>query len=146
MNLFVGVTIDKFNEMKEKQEKSVFMTDEQQSWVTIQRLLVGIRLKKTANRPLNRMRNFIYDVVTADRWTLILCLIMANILVLSMTHADMSDEFENVLFLLNCRFAGIFAIEAIMKLIAFKPGGYFGIPGTRLISWLSGPSRASRWP
>ena len=66
MNLFVGVTIDKFNEMKEKQEKSVFMTDEQQSWVTIQHLLVGIRLKKTANRPLNRMRNFIY-VVTSDR-------------------------------------------------------------------------------
>ena len=129
MNLFVGVTIDKFNEMKDKQEKSVFMTDEQQSWVTIQRLLVGIRLKKTANRPLNRMRNFIYDVVTSRSFeTLILCLIMANILVMSMTHADMSDEFENVLFLLNCGFAGIFAIEAIMKLIAFKPSGYFRDP------------------
>ena len=129
MNLFVGVTIDKFNEMKEKQEKSVFLTDEQQSWVTIQRLLVGIRLKKTANRPLNRMRNFIYDVVTSRSFeTLILCLIMANILVMSMTHADMSDEFENILFLLNCGFAGIFAIEAIMKLIAFKPSGYFRDP------------------
>ena len=129
MNLFVGVTIDKFNEMKEKQEKSVFLTDEQQSWVTIQRLLVGIRLKKTANRPLNRMRNFIYDIVTSRRFeSLILTLIMVNIVVMSMTHADMSEDFEQGLFLVNCGFAAIFCVEAIMKLIAFKPGGYFRDP------------------
>ena len=128
MNLFVGVTIDKFNEMKEKQEKSVFLTDEQQSWVTIQRLLVGIRLKKTANRPLNRMRNFIYDVVTSRSFeTLILCLIMANILVMSMTHADMSDEFENVLFLLNCR-RGYLCDRGDHEANAFQPSGYFRIP------------------
>jgi len=129
MNLFVGVTIDKFNEMKEKQEKSVFLTDEQQSWVTIQRLLVGIRLKKTANRPLNRMRNFIYDIVTSRRFeSIILTLIMVNIVVMSMTHADMSEDFEQGLFLVNCGFAAIFCVEAIMKLIAFKPGGYFRDP------------------
>ena len=129
MNLFVGVTIDKFNEMKEKQEKSVFLIDEQQSWVTIQRLLVGIRLKKTANRPLNRMRNFIYDIVTSRRFeSLILTLIMVNIVVMSMTHADMSEDFEQGLFLVNCGFAAIFCVEAIMKLIAFKPGGYFRDP------------------
>lgn len=34
-NLFVGVTIDKFNEMKDKQEgRSVFLTEEQRIWVS----------------------------------------------------------------------------------------------------------------
>lgn len=36
-NLFVGVTIDKFNEMKEKQEgRSIFLTEEQRIWVSVQ--------------------------------------------------------------------------------------------------------------
>jgi hypothetical protein len=39
-NLFVGVTIDKFNEMKDKQEgRSVFLTEEQRIWVSIQKLV-----------------------------------------------------------------------------------------------------------
>ena len=51
-------------------------------------------------------------------------LIIANVLVMSMTHADMSDEWTSTLFFLNTVFAAIFLLEAILKLIAFG-FGYF---------------------
>ena len=52
MNLFVGVTIDKFNEMKEKQQgKSVFLTPDQENWVQIQKFIADIRPTQDHARP-----------------------------------------------------------------------------------------------
>lgn len=127
MNLFVGVTIDKFNEMKDKQEgKSVFLTPEQRNWVAIQKLLVDIRPQKKMQEPENSARRSVFAVVISDEFeTFILALILLNVLVMAMTHADMTDAWILGLAAANYAFALVFLIEAVLKLFAFFPKQYF---------------------
>jgi len=127
MNLFVGVTIDKFNEMKDKQEgKSVFLTPEQRNWVAIQKLLVDIRPTRKMSVPDNAARRSVFHVVVSDEFeTFILTLILLNVLVMAMTHADMTDAWIMGLAAANYAFALVFLIEAILKLFAFFPKQYF---------------------
>ena len=52
LNLFVGVTIDKFNEMKEKQDvQSVFLTQDQMDWAAAQKLISQSKPVKKTSRP-----------------------------------------------------------------------------------------------
>ena len=127
MNLFVGVTIDKFNEMKEAQQgRSIFLTPEQENWVQIQKIIAWIRPKKNHLRPSMGFRRVIFDFVTTDEFdTVILTLIASNILVMAMVHADMTEAWTNALFIANSVFAGVFLMEALLKLVAFGILGYF---------------------
>jgi len=120
MNLFVGVTIDKFNEMKEKQEgKSVFLTAEQRNWVSIQKLLVDIKPMRSFVEPEGPLRKWVFSLVVSDVFDgFILSMIILNTVFMSMTHADMSTEWETALFAANTFFAAVFLIEAILKLFA----------------------------
>ena len=63
MNLFVGVTIDKFNEMKDENEKkgkgpgaTLFVTEEQRKWQRVEKMMAGIKPKKFYDIPANRFR------------------------------------------------------------------------------------------
>jgi len=126
MNLFVGVTIDKFNEMKEKQEgKSVFLTAEQRNWVAIQKLLVDIKPVKSYTPPSHPLRRQIFDVVVSDPFdAFILSMIMLKVVVMAMTHAD-DDDWETGLFIANTTFGAIFLVEAASKIFALGPRAYF---------------------
>mmetsp|Transcript_3119 Transcript_3119/g.7221 ORF Transcript_3119/g.7221 Transcript_3119/m.7221 type:complete len:1718 (+) Transcript_3119:685-5838(+) len=127
MNLFVGVTIDKFNEMKEKQEgKSVFLTAEQRNWVSIQKLLVDIHPTKKQTEPEGYLRGAVFRLISSDHFdAFILTLIVLNIIVMAMTHADMTPLFDFSLFVVNTVFAAVFLMEAVLKLFALHPRAYF---------------------
>ena len=54
INLFVGVVIDNFNTIKEKEELgNMFVTEQQRSWIEIQKIGQGKRLKVKINEPNN---------------------------------------------------------------------------------------------
>jgi len=127
MNLFVGVTIDKFNEMKEKQEgRSVFLTEDQRSWVSIQKMMVSLKPKKTSVAPENEFRAMLYNVVVHERFDMfIMTMILMNVVVMSMQHEGMSESFENGLLWANNSFTFVFLGEAILKLGALYPKQYF---------------------
>ncbi|KAK3250718.1 Caveolin-2 [Cymbomonas tetramitiformis] len=127
LNLFVGVTIDKFNEMKEKQEgKSVFLTPEQEQWVNIQKLMLSTAPLQNYLPPTEEWRLMIFEVVSSTSFDIfIMANILLNVLFMSMTHADMSQSWEDALFWANTLFALIFTVEAVLKLIAFNPRQYF---------------------
>ena len=52
-------------------------------------------------------------------------LIIGNVIVMAMTHADMTADFEFGLFMVNTIFAAVFLLEAVLKLIALYPRQYF---------------------
>ncbi len=57
LNLFVGATIEKFTEMCEKQVRSsVFLTPQQDQWMTIQKLLAATRAQTRYVPPDNPVR------------------------------------------------------------------------------------------
>ena len=126
MNLFVGVIIDKFNEMKEKAEGgSVFLTDEQKNWVSIQRHLSELRPMASAERPTEEWRADVYDFVRQDEFDMfIMANILLNVVFMSMLHYDQSVAWDTTLFVANIFFLVVFTTEMILKLIAYGPLEY----------------------
>lgn len=132
MNLFVGVTIDKFNEMKEAASKekgegaTVFVTEEQQRWQQVEKMMANIKPVKHYTKPKNKFRLAFFKVCTTTRFdAAVMILILANVLVMAMTYAGESDTWANNLFITNTVFTYIFALEVIAKNIAIGPAAYF---------------------
>ncbi|EEH58460.1 voltage-gated ion channel superfamily [Micromonas pusilla CCMP1545] len=130
MNLFVGVTIDKFNEMKEKQEGfkgSILLTESQKKWVAIQKLLVACKPDRVPRRPSHsKGRASVYDFVVSDKFEVIVMVsIMQNIVVMALAHDGMNDTWVSTLFYINCAFAVMFLLEATAKIYAYNPKEYF---------------------
>jgi Ion transport protein len=63
LNLFVGVAIDKFNQMQaEHLGQNIFLTPEQEQWVTIQRLMSKCKPSKANEPPAQPFRAAIFRV------------------------------------------------------------------------------------
>ena len=63
LNLFVGVAIDKFNKMQaEHLGQNIFLTPEQEQWVTIQRLMANSKPSKAHEAPAQPLRAAIFKV------------------------------------------------------------------------------------
>ena len=131
MNLFVGVTIDKFNEMKEQAaaehgEGTLFVTDEQRRWQQVEKMLMQVKPVKHHDRPTRRWRQVAFDVVTRPEFDLFIMLaIVANVVVMCMTHSGESEEWARNLFWANTTFTFIFLAEVIAKNVALGPLEYF---------------------
>mmetsp|Transcript_11321 Transcript_11321/g.26831 ORF Transcript_11321/g.26831 Transcript_11321/m.26831 type:complete len:1216 (+) Transcript_11321:1-3648(+) len=127
LNLFVGVTIDKFNDMKAKQEgRSLFLTEEQQNWLTIQKLLAACRPIRRFKPPEGGARRSVYDVVSSDWFDgFIMSMIMINVLFMSMEHYGMDDAWVEVTTNANYFFTALFALEAALKIVSHGVVGYF---------------------
>ncbi|CAI9544004.1 unnamed protein product, partial [Staurois parvus] len=52
-------------------------------------------------------------------------LILLNTICLAMQHYGQSCSFKEAMNILNMLFTGLFTVEMILKLIAFKPKHYF---------------------
>uniref|UniRef100_A0A7S1XCD4 Voltage-gated ion channel superfamily n=1 Tax=Tetraselmis chuii TaxID=63592 RepID=A0A7S1XCD4_9CHLO len=127
LNLFVGVTIDKFNDMKAKQEgRSLFLTNDQQNWLTIQKLLAATKPIRKFRPPQVGFRRSVFNIVTTDSFdAFIMAMIMCNVLFMSMEHYEMSPPWVAATTNANFFFTALFSVEAVMKLIAMGVIGYF---------------------
>lgn len=62
LNLFTGIVIDNFNNMKRKLGKDhVFLTDEQREWVEMQEALLAMKVQRPLKRP-NRIYQYYYII------------------------------------------------------------------------------------
>ena len=127
LNLFVGVTIDKFNDMKAKNEgRSLFLTEEQQNWLTIQKLLAATKPMRKFKPPEGGLRRMVYNVVTSDWFDgFIMMIIMINVLFMASEHHGMPVWWEDATTYANYVFTVLFTCEAILKLISMGVMGYF---------------------
>lgn len=127
LNLFVGVTIDKFNDMKAQQEgRSLFLTEEQQNWLTIQKLLAATKPVRKFRPPRVGFRRSVFNIVTTDTFdAFIMAMIMCNVLFMSMEHYEMTPVWVAATTNANYFFTALFSLEALMKLTAMGVVGYF---------------------
>ncbi|XP_041417801.1 voltage-dependent L-type calcium channel subunit alpha-1D isoform X2 [Xenopus laevis] len=122
MNIFVGFVIVTFQEQGEKEYKNCELDKNQ-------RQCVEYALKA---RPLRRyipknpyQYKFWYVVNSTGFEYIMFVLIMVNTLCLAMQHYGQSDIFNDVMDVMNMGFTAVFAVEMVLKLIAFKPKHYF---------------------
>ncbi|XP_061622089.1 voltage-dependent L-type calcium channel subunit alpha-1D isoform X3 [Phyllopteryx taeniolatus] len=122
MNIFVGFVIVTFQEQGEKEYKNCELDKNQ-------RQCVEYALKA---RPLRRyipknpyQYKFWYVVNSTGFEYVMFVLIILNTLCLAIQHHGQSHLFNQAMDILNMVFTGVFTVEMILKLIAFKPRNYF---------------------
>uniref|UniRef100_A0A674P904 Voltage-dependent L-type calcium channel subunit alpha n=1 Tax=Takifugu rubripes TaxID=31033 RepID=A0A674P904_TAKRU len=125
MNIFVGFVIVTFQEQGEKEYKNCELDKNQ-------RQCVEYALKA---RPLRRyipknpyQYKFWYVVNSTGFEYVMFILIILNTLCLAIQHHGQSHLFNYAMDILNMVFTGVFTVEMILKLIAFKPRGYVRDP------------------
>jgi len=118
LNLFVGVIMDNFNKIKDKQEwGNLFMTDDQKAWIDAQRLGLAKTLMKKIDPPPGS-RRFIFRLVNHVYFeATIMFFIVFNTVVMASRHVDIAPQTLTLFENLNYMFAAIFNIEMVLKLI-----------------------------
>uniref|UniRef100_A0A8C4V1A1 Voltage-dependent L-type calcium channel subunit alpha n=1 Tax=Falco tinnunculus TaxID=100819 RepID=A0A8C4V1A1_FALTI len=122
MNIFVGFVIVTFQEQGEQEYKNCELDKNQ-------RQCVEYALKA---RPLRRyipknpyQYKFWYVVNSTGFEYIMFVLIMLNTLCLAMQHYGQSKLFNDAMDIMNMVFTGVFTVEMVLKVIAFKPKHYF---------------------
>jgi len=130
MELFTGEVIDKYNEMKEENEGSALLTEKQAA--TLAQLKAAMRSTPTRHR--ERPAGFAgvcFDIVDGRSKqsfdTMIMTLIICNVLCLAAKYDGQSEDFANLIDLLNLIFNVCFTIEMIMKHLAFGWRDYWNV-------------------
>ncbi|XP_075458516.1 voltage-dependent L-type calcium channel subunit alpha-1C isoform X6 [Ascaphus truei] len=125
MNIFVGFVIVTFQEQGEQEYKNCELDKNQ-------RQCVEYALKARPLRryiPKNQYQYKVWYVVNSTYFEyLMFVLILLNTICLAMQHYGQSCSFKEAMNILNMLFTGLFTVEMILKLIAFKPKGYFSDP------------------
>lgn len=122
LELFVGVIIENFSRLREIKGHGL-MTDAQRQWAQTQNFIMKIRPEVLLRRPATRLRAMCYDIIMpgSNPWfdRFIAATIIANSISIAMvSFGDSSKQTVMILGLLNSVFAGIFVVEAILKLLA----------------------------
>ncbi|XP_034056718.1 voltage-dependent L-type calcium channel subunit alpha-1C isoform X6 [Gymnodraco acuticeps] len=125
MNIFVGFVIVTFQEQGEQEYKNCELDKNQ-------RQCVEYALKARPLRryiPKNPYQYKVWYVVNSTYFEyLMFTLILLNTICLAMQHHGQTKGFNDAMNILNMLFTGLFTVEMILKLIAFKPRGYFSDP------------------
>ncbi|KAM8985952.1 voltage-dependent L-type calcium channel subunit alpha-1F isoform 1-T1 [Ara ararauna] len=122
MNIFVGFVIITFRAQGESEYRNCELDKNQ-------RQCVEYALKAQPLRryiPKNRSQYRVWAMVNSTAFEYIMfVLILLNTIALAVQHYEQSKPFNYVMDLLNMVFTGLFTVEMVLKIIAFKPRHYF---------------------
>uniref|UniRef100_A0A8C2KF35 Voltage-dependent L-type calcium channel subunit alpha n=1 Tax=Cyprinus carpio TaxID=7962 RepID=A0A8C2KF35_CYPCA len=129
MNIFVGFVIVTFQEQGEKEYKNCELDKNQVIQDTIRVCGTWDVSQTSVLRyiPKNPYQYKFWYVVNSTGFEYIMfVLILLNTICLAIQHYGQSELFNYVMDILNMVFTAVFTVEMVLKLIAFKPRGYFG--------------------
>lgn len=120
VNLFVGVITDNFNKMKAVLGGAFLLTPEQRKWIEAQKAALRCGPIRIIKPPRHATRRLFFDVVKSPRfeWAIIGC-IVANTLLMATQYFGAASLQLHVVDAVNQFFAGVFTLEAALKLVAF---------------------------
>lgn len=125
-NMFVGVVLDSFSQLRKKDDGSAFMTNEQRYWMEAQRAMYAMRPLRQAvcpSRHLVRQRVFRLTQSSAFQ-AAIMGAIVANALVMMLEWHDAPPAYRLSLRVLNYAFSLVFLAEMALKLVALGARQY----------------------
>ena len=126
LNLFVGIVIGTFADEKEKASKNNLLTDLQHEYCEV--LIKGYNSVpiKEYTKSDNRITNWSRSVAQSKVFeTFIFICICLNTVCLALTWYGQSENTKNVLEIINYFFTGIYTLEFLIKLIAFKKDYFY---------------------
>uniref|UniRef100_A0A7S3R2M3 Ion transport domain-containing protein n=1 Tax=Dunaliella tertiolecta TaxID=3047 RepID=A0A7S3R2M3_DUNTE len=120
INLVVGVSINKFNEMKSENDgRSPLITPEQHHWLSVQQMLSSTTIEERHLPPENVVRR-VAHTVTYNRFTeaFIVFVIVCNTIIMLFAHYNMSSQWEMAINYTNIIVTAIFVVEMLLKILA----------------------------
>jgi hypothetical protein len=128
LNMVIVVAINQFNCFKRETGKSALMTESQQEWITVQRIMATTQPKKKYIRPALRIKRWAFDIVMTDAFdTFMILTIITNVLVMCLTHYGQGPSWERALSAANVAFTGVYVSEMTLKLLAIGFREYFRV-------------------
>ncbi|KAG2432071.1 hypothetical protein HXX76_008998 [Chlamydomonas incerta] len=127
LNLVIGVSIDKFNQMRrENNGGNPHMSDEQEAWVSTQKMLTNLRALRRHVPPESKFRAFFYHLTQNQIFEdVIMVIVVISIGFMLLVHADMASTFSYIVSYSNLAFTAIFLVEMLLKWIALGIRGYY---------------------
>jgi hypothetical protein len=118
LNLIISVVVDNFQRIKNEQDGSALMTEDQRKLVHTTRLVSRLGLKKPIIAPTTSWRYTTFTVVMHPLFEpLIIGCILLNTLTMCMEYYGAPKVYNNVLGGLDTFFVAMFTVEAILKII-----------------------------
>ncbi|MGH0140174.1 UNVERIFIED_CONTAM: hypothetical protein FKN15_070501 [Acipenser sinensis] len=122
MNIFVGFVIITFRDQGEQEYKNCELDKNQRQCVEFALKAQPLQLYI----PKNKLQYKFWSMVNSTGFEYIMfILILLNTITLAMQHYEQSEPFNYAMDLLNMIFTGLFTVEMILKLLAFRPKHYF---------------------
>eukprot|EP00760_Papus_ankaliazontas_P017799 PhM_4_TR17385/c3_g1_i2/m.32886 len=128
VNLFVGVLVDRFTDMKARGEGSAFMTTAQKKWVLAQKVVFRTSLVPNIDPapPESCVRYYAQRLALHRHFEAFFTgCILANGVVLSLKYYGESDGYSATVTWLSTLLLVLFTIEAVLKIVALSPGRYW---------------------
>lgn len=122
LNFFVGVIFLNYEEAQKQEKESWFMTYRELEWVDVMKMIRKARPDfDTTNVPEQKQLLLLHKIVGSTIFDVfIMICIVLNMVIMGMTYDDEPVAYTNALLYINYIFSGIFLIECILKLIAYR--------------------------
>jgi hypothetical protein len=119
-NLFVGVVLDTFNQLRKKDDGTAFMTNDQRDWMEAQRTVYAMRPLRQFECPSRSpFRRRVFALVQSTWFDLVVIIfIVLNAMVMMLEWHDKPDAYALALQTFNTFFGFVFLVEMVLKLIA----------------------------
>jgi len=125
INLFVGVVIDNFNELKEAQDGSGLLTDGQKAWSNSLSEVVKLRALHLSTPPRQVWRRGVFELVIRTEFEVtMMALVLINICFMASDYFAATEAHVQTLALANYSFTALFTVELLLKVVGFGPRGY----------------------
>ena len=127
INLFVGVLIDQYNAARDSNEEQKWagLTDAQVQWMAVQDTIL-MNTPKMHKQEMSPWRMKLFGFVQHIYFNrFITGSIALNVGIMATEHFDQKPWVEQLLEFSNIFFITLFFLEAVLKLVAHSPVGYF---------------------
>jgi voltage-dependent calcium channel L type alpha-1D len=124
MQLFVGVVIENFNNMKERLDGTFLLSNIQREWLNINDAMLSLRPKRKLKTPLDMTRRAFFRLALSPTLEItVMGCVLLNTVFMAMDYFGEEDLYETGLNYLNYFFSGVFALEATVKIVGL--GKYY---------------------
>lgn len=126
LNVFTGVVIDNYNEMKDEQHGSGLLSEEQKLWVEQMKLAMTTKSVRRVKKPKQSWRHAFFTIsVRKEFEVFIMGCILINTCLMATRKFPQSDSHTDILETLNLVFNIIYTVEAGIKITGIGPKIYF---------------------
>ena len=121
LNFFVGVIFLNFEEAQRLEKAALYMSDQQMKWLDIMKMIIKAKPDlETTNVPKSAIRKKFHAFITNNKVDItIMMFIVMNMITMAMQYETQNQMYTDVLKIMNYVFTAVFALEAVLKLIAF---------------------------